>query len=326
MHCIILFSSFFYKTISHKRLKFKLRSFIFLSFMHSIIMSISKFPSHSGLDCPLCLKRFAVEGDLCPHILTCAHTFCYMDIVILSKGGTSDFECPTCRRHININGFEWLRNFGLIEGIRIIETQFKTIETFTAKNALQAKLISSKEQLDIVRNHSDILKNHYATFVRDAELKLQLHKKEFLEARVELKRQEEELKRREDEITTEMHTQFLKESENIKKLASSRSAILASIESVIEEIDLMIEKDEVKGPSVEVAQQRLDDAATKVSKLVEEFDVSKYPNPHSDAVLIAAEISSPALSGNLDPNSVTDQRNAVIGHASGELFTESEIC
>lgn len=101
-----------------------------------------------SLECGVCSELFEVEGELCPYILLCGHSFCHRDIRLLSCNGGKDFDCPTCRRYININEHQWLKNYGMIEGIRIIQMQHTAINTITAKNSLQSKLQILQRQRD----------------------------------------------------------------------------------------------------------------------------------------------------------------------------------
>ncbi len=70
------------------------------------------------MECLICHQEYEEEGNICPYVLLCGHTFCYNDIRLLieripirgynQREITSGlgFQCPLCQRQINLNQYE----------------------------------------------------------------------------------------------------------------------------------------------------------------------------------------------------------------------------
>ena len=78
------------------------------------------FAQYNVLECGICTDSFEESGDLCPHVLTCGHSFCYKDLKLLLLISADSFRCPTCLRRSKLSQYDDNfppKNYSMLEAI-----------------------------------------------------------------------------------------------------------------------------------------------------------------------------------------------------------------
>lgn len=70
----------------------------------------------------MCTESFEEAGDLCPHVLSCGHSFCCKDLKRLVLSMPDTLCCPTCLKKSQLcqydEGFP-PKNHSMLEALRI---------------------------------------------------------------------------------------------------------------------------------------------------------------------------------------------------------------
>ena len=107
--------------------------------MYVLVMST---PLSELLSCSICTETYTQDGIRIPYLLSCGHTFCYVDMTLLKQhinGAISHITCPHCRKMAKISRRKGIdatlsKNYTIIKLIPRQQQQRRSATVGTAHN------------------------------------------------------------------------------------------------------------------------------------------------------------------------------------------------